>query len=116
MLDREYIKDKKRIVIKIGSSSLVHAETGDLNLVRIEKLVRIITDQCNMGKDVILVTSGAIAVGVKALGLKKRPEDKAGKQACAAVGQARLMMVYQKLFAEYLPYDQEHYDRSGKPS
>ncbi len=69
---------------------------------RIEKLVRIITDQCNKGKDVILVTSGAIAVGVKALGLTKRPEDKAGKQACAAVGQARLMMVYQKLFAEYL--------------
>ena len=102
MSDREYIKDKKRIVIKIGSSSLVHAETGNLNLVRIEKLVRIITDQCNKGKDVILVTSGAIAVGMKALGLTKRPEDKAGKQACAAVGQARLMMVYQKLFAEYL--------------
>ena len=102
MTDREYIKDKKRIVIKIGSSSLVHAETGDLNLVRIEKLVRIITDQCNMGKDVILVTSGAIAVGVKALGLTERPKDRAGKQACAAVGQARLMMVYQKLFAEYL--------------
>ena len=102
MSDREYIKDKKRIVIKIGSSSLVHPETGNLNLVRIEKLVRIITDQCNMGKDVILVTSGAIAVGLKALGLSKRPEDRAGKQACAAVGQARLMMVYQKLFAEYL--------------
>lgn len=102
MSDREYLKDKKRIVIKIGSSSLVHAETGDLNLVRIEKLVRIITDQCNMGKDVILVTSGAIAVGVKALGLTERPKDRAGKQACAAVGQARLMMVYQKLFAEYL--------------
>ena len=102
MSSREYIKDKKRIVIKIGSSSLVHAETGNLNLVRIEKLVRIITDQCNEGKEVILVSSGAIAVGIKALGLTKRPSTKAGEQACAAVGQARLMMVYQKLFAEYL--------------
>ena len=69
MSDRSYIKDKKRIVIKIGSSSLVHPETGDLNLVRIEKLVRIITDQCNEGKEVVLVSSGAIAVGIKALGL-----------------------------------------------
>ena len=102
MSERDYIKDKKRIVIKIGSSSLVHAETGDLNLVRIEKLVRIITDQCNEGKEVVLVSSGAIAVGIKALGLSKRPDHKAGEQACAAVGQARLMMVYQKLFAEYL--------------
>ena len=102
MSDREYIKDKKRIVIKIGSSSLVHSETGNLNLVRIEKLVRIITNQCNEGKEVVLVSSGAIAVGVKALGLNKRPDHKAGEQACAAVGQARLMMVYQKLFAEYL--------------
>ena len=102
MSDREYIKDKKRIVIKIGSSSLVHPETGNLNLVRIEKLVRIITNQCNEGKEVVLVSSGAIAVGVKALGLAKRPDHKAGEQACAAVGQARLMMVYQKLFAEYL--------------
>ncbi len=102
MSDREYIKDKKRIVIKIGSSSLVHPETGNLNLVRIEKLVRIITNQCNEGKEVVLVSSGAIAVGVKALGLNKRPDHKAGEQACAAVGQARLMMVYQKLFAEYL--------------
>ena len=99
---REYIKDKKRIVVKIGSSSLVHPETGDLNLVKIEKLVRILTDMCNEGKEVILVSSGAIAVGVKALGLKNRPKHRAGEQACAAVGQARLMMVYQKLFAEYL--------------
>ena len=102
MSSREYLKNKKRVVIKIGSSSLVHPETGNLNLVRIEKLVRIITDQCNEGKEVILVSSGAIAVGVKALGLNKRPDHKSGEQACAAVGQARLMMVYQKLFAEYL--------------
>ena len=102
MSDREYLKDKKRIVIKIGSSSLVHHETGNLNLVKIEKLVRMLADLCNEGKEVILVSSGAIAVGIKALGLKKRPKNRAGEQACAAVGQARLMMVYQKLFAEYL--------------
>jgi len=102
MTSREYLKDKKRIVIKIGSSSLVHKETGNLNLVRIEKLVRILTDLSNEGRDVILVSSGAIAVGVKALGLDGRPSYKPGEQACAAVGQARLMMVYQKIFAEYL--------------
>jgi len=100
--DREYLKDKKRIVIKIGSSSLVHHKTGSLNLVKIEKLVRLITNMSNEGRDVVLVSSGAIAVGVKALGLDSRPNDKAKEQACAAVGQARLMMVYQKLFSEYL--------------
>lgn len=102
MNDRAYLKDKKRIVIKIGSSSLVHPETGNLNLVKIEKLVRLITNMSNEGRDVVLVSSGAIAVGVKALGLDSRPSEKAREQACAAVGQARLMMVYQKLFSEYL--------------
>jgi len=102
MSSREYLKDKKRIVVKIGSSSLVHKETGHLNLVKMEKLVRVLTDLCNEGKEVILVSSGAIAVGVKALGFDERPSHKSGEQACAAVGQARLMMVYQKLFSEYL--------------
>lgn len=98
---RELLKDKKRIVIKIGSSSLTHEETGRINLSKMEKLVRILTDIRNQGKDIILVSSGAIAVGKETLGLQKRPAEKAEKQACAAVGQARLMMVYQKLFAEY---------------
>ena len=98
---RELLKDKKRIVIKIGSSSLTHEETGRINLSKMEKLVRILTDIRNQGKDVILVSSGAIAVGKETLGLQKRPTEKVEKQACAAVGQARLMMVYQKLFAEY---------------
>lgn len=101
---REAIKDKKRIVVKIGSSSLQHAQTGDLDYTRLERLVRELCDIRNQGKDVILVTSGAIAVGRKALHLKaRRPgeETMAQKQACAAVGQARLMMTYQKLFAEY---------------
>lgn len=101
MISREALLDKKRIVVKIGSSSLTHPETGSLNLEKMERLVRILTDIRNQGKDVILVSSGAIAVGRKALGLMERPKLRAVKQACAAVGQARLMMVYQKLFAEY---------------
>jgi glutamate 5-kinase len=98
---REALKNKKRIVIKIGSSSLTHEETGSLNLEKMERLVRILTDLRNQGKDVVLVTSGAIAVGRKALGLIERPTERTIKQACAAVGQANLMMLYQKLFAEY---------------
>ncbi len=101
MQGRELLMNKKRVVIKIGSSSLTHAETGSLNLEKMERLVRILTDLRNQGKDVVLVTSGAIAVGRKALGLKERPTKRSVKQACAAVGQASLMMVYQKLFAEY---------------
>jgi len=101
MLGRDTLKDKKRIIVKIGSSSLTHPTTGSLNLDKMERLVRILTDLRNQGKDVILVTSGAIAVGRKVLGLKERPKDRSIKQACAAVGQASLMMVYQKLFAEY---------------
>ena len=102
---REYIKDKKRIVIKIGSSSLQHAETGDLDYVKLEKLVRALCDISNQGKEVVLVSSGAIAAGKQAVNLKNRDVSLdspiAVKQACAAVGQARLMMVYQKLFSEY---------------
>ncbi len=101
MQERELLKNKKRIIIKIGSSSLTHPETGSLNLIKMERLIRILTDLHNQGKDVVLVTSGAIAVGRKALGIKERPTKRSVKQACAAVGQASLMMVYQKLFAEY---------------
>lgn len=98
---REAVKDKKRIVIKIGSSSLIHNETGRLNLGKIEKLVRTIVDIKNSGKDVVLVSSGAIAVGRMAIGLNEKPDELPVKQACAAIGQAKLMMVYQKIFAEY---------------
>jgi len=99
--ERQSLKDKKRIVIKIGSSSLTHEMTGELNLLKMEKLVRIICDLKGEGKDVVLVSSGAIAAGRKALGLCQKPETISAKQACAAIGQARLMMVYQKLFSEY---------------
>ena len=101
---RAFIKDKKRIVIKIGSSSLQHKETGDLDYTKIEVLVRELCNLRNQGKDVILVTSGAIAVGKKAIGLSKLEQEEGHlgvKQACAAVGQAKLMMIYQKIFAEY---------------
>lgn len=100
---REMMKDKKRIVIKIGSSSLQHTETGDLDYTKLDVLVRELCDMRNQGKDVVLVTSGAIAVGRKAVFIKDEKEDNpiAVKQAYAAVGQARLMMTYQKIFAEY---------------
>ena len=99
---RKNLKDKKRIVIKIGSSSLQHAETGDLDYTKLDVLVRELCDLRNRGKDVVLVTSGAIAVGRKAV-MHSADQDNpiAVKQACAAIGQARLMMTYQKIFAEY---------------
>lgn len=103
---REAIKNKKRIVVKIGSSSLQHAETGDLDYTKLDVLVRELCDMRNRGKDVVLVTSGAIAVGRKAVQIQNNAQTSgdspiAVKQACAAVGQARLMMTYQKIFAEY---------------
>lgn len=98
---REQLKNKRRIVIKIGSSSLTIKESGHLDLRKIEKLVRVICQLRGEGKDVVLVSSGAIAVGRQALGVEQKPEKTSEKQALAAVGQARLMMTYQRLFAEY---------------
>ena len=98
---RKSLMEKNRIVLKIGSSSLTHPATGELNLWKIERLMRIICDLKGEGKEVVLVSSGAIAAGRQALGGQKRPDTIAEKQAYAAVGQARLMMVYQKLFSEY---------------
>lgn len=98
---RKSLTEKNRIVLKIGSSSLTHPATGELNLWKIERLVRIICDLKGEGKEVVLVSSGAIAAGRQALGGQKRLDTISEKQAYAAVGQARLMMVYQKLFSEY---------------
>lgn len=98
---REKIKDKHRIVIKIGSSSITHPMTEKLNLEKLERLVRILCDLNNQGKEVVLVSSGAIAVGRNKIGLKESPKNIPQKQACAAIGQAQLMMIYQKLFSEY---------------
>lgn len=101
MCKRTELKEKKKIVIKIGSSTITHPATGNLNLTKLEKLIRELCDLRNQDKDVVLVSSGAIAVGRKAVGLIERPQTIALKQACAAVGQARLMMTYQKIFGEY---------------
>ncbi|MDI9242589.1 glutamate 5-kinase [Fusibacillus kribbianus] len=92
---------KKRIVIKIGSSSLTHKYTGYLNLNKVEKLARVLCDLRNQGMEVVLVSSGAGAVGRKTMGYMERPNELPVKQALAAVGQAKLMMTYQKLFSEY---------------
>lgn len=97
---RKKLKDKKRIVVKIGSSSLQHPETGDLDYIKMDILVRELCNIRNQGKDVILVTSGAIACGRKAVHLNKAVTI-SQKQACAAIGQAKLMTTYQRIFSEY---------------
>lgn len=89
-----------KIVIKVGTSTLTH-RTGLLNIRQIELLCKVISDIKNMGNEIILVSSGAIGMGVGKLQLKKRPDDLATKQAAAAVGQCELMYTYDKLFSEY---------------
>ncbi len=89
-----------RIVIKVGTSTLTH-QTGNLNIRHTEQIVKVLSDLKNAGHELILVSSGAIGMGVGKLGLTGRPDDMAGKQACAAVGQCELMYVYDKLFSEY---------------
>ncbi len=94
------MKDKMRIVIKVGTSTLTH-ESGSLNLQRIERMARVLADLHGMGHEVILVSSGAIAVGVAELQLGSRPTELRYKQAAAAVGQCNIMHIYDKLFSEY---------------
>lgn len=94
------INDKKRIVIKVGTSTLTH-RTGRLNIRRVEKLVKVLADLQNSGKEIILVSSGSIGLGMSKLGLQSRPTETTMKQACAAVGQCELMYMYDKLFGEY---------------
>ena len=91
---------KKRIVIKVGTSSLTY-DTGKINIRQIERLSQVISDLCHSGCEVALVTSGAIAVGVSKLGFAERPKAIPEKQAAAAVGQSELMSLYGKFFAEY---------------
>lgn len=94
------MEEYKRIVVKVGTSTLTHS-TGRINLARIEVLARILSDLANSGREVVLVTSGAIGTGMARLGLEERPSDIAGKQALAAIGQGLLMHIYEKMFSEY---------------
>ena len=89
-----------RIVVKVGTSTLAHP-TGRLNIQRMEKLCKVLSDLKNMGHEIILVSSGAIAMGFGKLNLSERPKDVPTKQASAAVGQCELMYTYDKLFSEY---------------
>lgn len=94
------ISERKRIVVKVGTSTLTH-KTGMLNIRRVGQLVRTLADLHNAGHEVVLVSSGAIGLGMGKLGLREKPKDTPGKQACAAVGQCELMYMYDNLFADY---------------
>lgn len=100
MTERNKLKEAKRIVIKIGTSSLTH-DSGKLNLKNIENLAWVLSDLQNQGKEIVLVSSGAIAVGAQRLGLKERPRDIKGKQAASSVGQGILMQIYENFFMHY---------------
>lgn len=97
---RQSVIDATRIVVKIGSSTLTH-DNGTVNLEKIEHISRVLTDLENAGKQVILVSSGAVAAGVQRLGLARTPSELPLKQATAAIGQAILMNIYEKFFNEY---------------
>ena len=90
----------KRLVVKVGTSTLTHS-SGHLNLRRVDELVKVLSDLKNSGVEIVLVSSGAVGVGVGELGLRERPQTLGGKQAAAAVGQCALMYMYDKEFAEY---------------
>lgn len=98
--NRELLQKKNRIVVKVGSSTLTH-ETGKLNYHRIERLAMEIADLANQGKEMVLVSSGAVSAGMGPLGLSSRPKTIREKQAVAAVGQGVLMHTYEKMFREY---------------
>lgn len=94
------LKLKKRIVVKLGTSTLTH-RTGRLNIRRVEQLVKNLADLQNAGHEIILVSSGSIGLGMAKLGFRERPKDTPSKQACAAVGQCELMYLYDNLFSNF---------------
>lgn len=94
------ISQKKRVVIKLGTSTLAH-KTGKLNIRRMTNLVRVISDLHNSGREIIMVSSGAVGLGAGKLGLPEKPKDTSIKQAVAAIGQCELMHVYDDMFAKY---------------
>ncbi|MBE6051948.1 MAG: glutamate 5-kinase [Clostridium sp.] len=97
---RKNLEHARRIVVKVGTSTLTY-ENGNINLRRIEKLARVLSDMQNAGKEVVLVSSGAIGIGVNKLKLKEKPKSIREKQAVASVGQCELMHIYSKFFGEY---------------
>ncbi len=98
---RENLKNAKRIVVKVGTSTLAHSGSYKLNLYRIEHLIRELADLHNAGKEIIFVSSGAIAAGIGRMRLNGKPETIPENQALAAIGQGILMHIYEKFFAEY---------------
>ena len=94
------MEKKQRIVVKVGTSTLTH-EAGDLDLRSMDHLARTLSDLAGMGHEIILVSSGAIAIGTAKMGLPARPKELRMKQAAAAVGQCQMMHIYDKFFAEY---------------
>jgi len=97
---KDILINAKRIVVKVGTSSLTH-QTGKLNLFQLERLIRELADLANQGRQIILVTSGAVGAGIGKLGLRSKPKNMPEKQAAAAIGQGLLMHMYEKFFAEY---------------
>ena len=97
-MKREHLKSHKRIVVKVGTTTLTYPN-GQLNFQRIEKICLVLSDLCNQGKEMILVSSGAIAAWADRLHLDERPRDILGKQAASAVGQVILMQIYQRFFS-----------------
>lgn len=97
---RNRLKAAKRVVVKVGTSTLTH-DTGRVDLARMDRLCRALSDQMNQGREVVLVTSGAIGVGLARLRMKDRPKEMREKQAVAAVGQCELMSLYSRLLSEY---------------
>ena len=95
-----YFRDSKRMVVKVGTSTLTHA-TGHLNLRRIEKLVKVLSDLQHSGMQVVLVSSGAVSAGVAKVGFGKFPSSPEEKQAMAAIGQSELMKIYDRFFSDY---------------
>ncbi len=99
-MTKSRITESKRIVVKVGTSTLTH-KSGKMNIRHIESLCRVLSDLQNAGKEIILVSSGAIGIGIGKLGLSRRPDETAKKQALAAIGQCELMFMYDKFFGEY---------------
>lgn len=97
---RQALRQAQRLVVKLGTSTLTH-KTGKFNLARMERIVRELADQVNGGRQVVVVSSGAVGAGMSRLGIKKKPRTLPEKQAAAAVGQGLLMHMYEKLFNEY---------------